>query len=132
MAVADPPKEDSAVKNMKSRSLLLSSNEMTHYFKEQRTTVPRKKIKAISTPKQQLFQRKQLFRNSPLQVQMSRIALLKKMLYLMNNCNCCCEIVKLIYSPYKNGMAASVFVHLTQNFPNKNHCNQFCDVNRYL
>ena len=34
MAVADPPKEDSAVKNMKSRSLLLSSNEMTHYFKE--------------------------------------------------------------------------------------------------
>ena len=34
MAVADPPKEDSAVKNMNSRSLLLSSNEMTHYFKE--------------------------------------------------------------------------------------------------
>ena len=55
MAVADPPKEDSAVKNMKSRSLLLSPNEMTHYFKEYRTTVRRKKIKAISTPKQQLF-----------------------------------------------------------------------------
>ena len=36
-----------------------------------------------------------MLRKSPLQVQMSAVALLKNLLYLMNNCNCCCEIVKL-------------------------------------
>ena len=35
MAQADPPKEASTVKKMNGRSLLLSSNKMTHYFKEQ-------------------------------------------------------------------------------------------------
>ena len=34
MSQADPPKEASTVKKMNGRSLLLSSNKMTHYFKE--------------------------------------------------------------------------------------------------
>ena len=34
MAQADPTKEASTVKTMNGRSLLLSSNKMTHYFKE--------------------------------------------------------------------------------------------------
>ena len=34
MAQGDPPKEISTVKKMNGRSLLLSSNKMTQYFKE--------------------------------------------------------------------------------------------------
>ena len=39
----------------------------------------------------------------------------------MNNCNCCCEFVKLTHSTWKNGMGA-----------NKNWCNWFCGINRYF
>ena len=39
----------------------------------------------------------------------------------MNNCNCCCEFVKLTHSPRKNEMGA-----------NKYYCNWFCGINRYL
>ena len=35
VAQADPPKEASTVKKMNGRSLLLSSSQMTHYFKEE-------------------------------------------------------------------------------------------------
>ena len=34
MAQADPTKEASTVKKMNGRTLILSSNKMTHYFKE--------------------------------------------------------------------------------------------------
>ena len=34
MAQADPPKEANTVKKMNDRSLLISSNKKTHYFKE--------------------------------------------------------------------------------------------------
>ena len=30
----------------------------------------------------------------------------------MNNCNCCCEIVKLIHSAWQNGNSAIAFGHL--------------------
>ena len=36
----------------------------------------------------------------------------------MNNCNCCCDIVKLIHSPLKNGNSANAFVHLTRYVEN--------------
>ena len=36
----------------------------------------------------------------------------------MNNRNCCCEIVKLIHSPGKNGNSANAFMHLTQYMEN--------------
>ena len=42
--------------------------------------------------------RKWLFRKSQLQVQLFTSALLKYLLYFMNNCNYCCEIVKLTES----------------------------------
>ena len=38
MAQADPPKEASTVKKMNGQLLLLSSNKMTHYFKEWTTS----------------------------------------------------------------------------------------------
>ena len=41
----------------------------------------------------------------------------------MNNCNCCCGIVKL-----KNERMESAFVHLTQCSSNKN----YCGINRHL
>ena len=42
--------------------------------------LPRKKIKAISTPKEQLFEERRLFQKLPLHVQMYAIALLKNLL----------------------------------------------------
>ena len=39
MAQADPPKEAHTVKKMNLRSLLISSNKATHYFKEGRLQV---------------------------------------------------------------------------------------------
>ena len=39
-----------------------------------------------------------LFRNSPLKVEMSTIALLKHLLYFINICNRCSEIFKLAHS----------------------------------
>ena len=81
MAQVDPPKEANMVKKMNGRSLLISSNKTTHYFKEWTTAsyvlkkiyylyknlmlqrdilsirrsqkLPRMKIKAIHTPKEQ-------------------------------------------------------------------------------
>ena len=113
MAQGDPPKEVNTIKKINGWSLLLSSNKMTHHFKE--WTTPGgvlKNIYIIFTKvccfKQILFNstcshyssaienstlwRKQLFRKPPLQMQMSTIALLTNLLYLMNSCNCCCEI----------------------------------------
>ena len=85
MAQADPPKEPNTVRKMNGRSLLLSSNKTTLYFKEwttvsgalkkiyclyknmmlqidpltksfsQKLQNPEKKIKAINPPKKQLF-----------------------------------------------------------------------------
>ena len=105
-------------KKMNSQSIFLSLNKITHYFKECTTAngaltklwcfkqilltvaVP----KNCSTPiensgykyfKRAALWRKQLLPKSPLQVQMCTIALLKNLLYLISNCNCCCEIVKL-------------------------------------
>ena len=37
--------------------------------------------------------------------------LLKHKLYLTNNCNCCCETVKLSKSSWKAEITASAFVH---------------------
>ena len=53
------------------------------------------------TPKElrlKVLWRKWLFRKSQLQVQLFTNALLKYLLYFMNNCNYCCEIVKLTES----------------------------------
>ena len=121
MAQANPPKEASNVKKIKGRSILLSSNKWTHYFKEQTAASSvfkkiyclYKNLKQIllavpvsnncSTPTENsgykysqraALWRKQLFRKSSLQLQCT-MALLKYLLYLMNNHNCCCEIVKL-------------------------------------
>ena len=38
---------------------------------------------------------------------MSTIALLKRLLHLMNNCNCCCEFVKSSHSLLNNEMSAN-------------------------
>ena len=141
MTQADPPKEASAVEKMNGRSLLLSlclsllslslplslsSNKMTHCFKEcraasgvlkriycfyknfiikidplnsscsKKTTVPRKKTQAISTPKEQLFRKSSCSESHPCKY---AIAVLKNLLYLMNHYNYYCEINKLTHSP---------------------------------
>ena len=117
MSQADPPREASTVKKLNGRSLPIFSNKTTHHFKEwaaarfvlKKTYCLYKnlmlqidplsssctQIKAISTPKKQLFGESRWLRKSSLQVQMSTFALLKNLLYLMNNCNCCCGIVEL-------------------------------------
>ena len=77
MAQAYPPKEANTVKKMNGQLLLFFPNKMTHYFKVwtiasgvlkkinclyknlqqfQRTAGSRKKIRAINTPKEQLFE----------------------------------------------------------------------------
>ena len=73
-----------------------------------------------------------MFRELTLQAHMSTITLVKNSLYLMNNFNCCCEIVKLTHLPGNNGIATSVFVHLTQQFSNKNYCSYFYGIIRHL
>ena len=122
MAQGDPPKEFNTVKKMNGRSLRLSSNKMSHHFKEWTTpgdvlkkyilflqnfvvsnrssltvAVPRnyssaKENQGYKYSKRATLWRKQLFRKSPLQVQTPTIDLLKNLLYLMNSCNYCCEI----------------------------------------
>ena len=54
----------------------------------------------------------------------------------MDNCNCSCEIVKLTYSSWNNGMALSAFVHLTEYLRwnelvplKKQDCNFFFQIN---
>ena len=44
MAEADPPKEASTVKKMDGRSLLLSSNKITHYIKEWMTVLKKNNL----------------------------------------------------------------------------------------
>ena len=44
MAEADPPKEASTVKKMGGRSLLLSSNKITHYIKEWMTVLKKNNL----------------------------------------------------------------------------------------
>ena len=91
-------------------------------FVTAKTAAPWKKIKTISTSKGQLFGESSSCESHPCKHK-CLLAILKKLLYLMNNCNSCCKIVKLTHLPWKNGMAASAFVHLTQYFSNKNDCN---------
>ena len=45
---------------------------------------------------------------------MKLIKLIKLKLINKINCNCCCEIVKLIHSPWMNENSANAFVHLTR------------------
>ena len=117
MAQAAPLRKPLQLKKMNDR-LLLCVNEITHYFKKQTTgSGVLKKIyflyknvmlqiaplKSSCFHKQQYSERaalwrKQLFRKSHLQVQLFTTALLKYILYFMDNCNYCCEIVKLTES----------------------------------
>ena len=112
---------------MNDRSLLLSLNEITHYFKKWTTgSGVLKKIcclykyvmlqigplKSSCSQKQQYPERnlrlkvlwksssleKKAVPKSHLQVQLFATALLKYLLYFINNCNYCCEIVKLTES----------------------------------
>ena len=46
---------------------------------------------------------------------MKLIKLIKLKLINKINCNCCCEIVKLIHSPWKNENCANAFMHLTRD-----------------
>ena len=107
MGLAELLKESGTFERMNGHLQLLPSNKMTHYFKE------------WTTPWSVLKKNIMLFWKLPLQGHMSTIALLKVLLYLMNNCNYCCEIVISTHSPWNNEVAANAFVHLTQYFSNK-------------
>ena len=88
---------------MSDRALLLSINEITALKNVQKeivikVAVPKNNSKKVkSTPKGQPFGESN-FRKSELQVQLFTTALLKYLLFFMNNCNYCCEIVKLTES----------------------------------
>ena len=51
MAQADPPKESSTLKKVNIRSLLLSSNKITHYFNEWTTAIGVLKKNVVSLQK---------------------------------------------------------------------------------
>ena len=55
----------------------------------------------LQYPERTAILRKWLFRKSPLQVEIYAFVLLKNLLYLINNCNCCYEIVKLKWNGCK-------------------------------
>ena len=48
---------------------------------------------------------------SPMQVQMSRIVLLKKLLYLMNKCSYCCECANQHTHQQRMGWLQGTLVH---------------------
>ena len=57
-----------------------------------KTAVPRKKIKAINTPKEQLFGEISCSESHPCKCKCLPVALLKNLQYLINSCDYCCEI----------------------------------------
>ena len=108
MAQGDSPKEVSRVNKMNGRLLLFSSSKMTHYFKKwtspggvlkkyisflqkfdpsnrsyiqqlfPKTTVPQKKIKTISTLKEQLFRESSCSESHPCKCKCLQLLLFEK------------------------------------------------------
>ena len=121
IAQAPPLRKATTVKKMNDRSLLLYINEIIHYFKKRTTgsgflkkiyflqknvMLQIDSLKSSCSQKQQYPKRtlrlKVLRKSSSLEKQLSHLqvqlfttALLKHLLYFMNKCNYCCEIVKL-------------------------------------
>ena len=108
MAQAASLREVSTVKKMNDRSLLLSLNKITNYFKKWSTASGvlktiyclYKNLMLQIDPLDSSCSQKQQYpkRTLRLKVQMLATALRKYLLRFMNNCNYCCEIVKLTES----------------------------------